>query len=493
MKVTVENKKGLQKDLKVFIDKNTISGYLDEKYEEIRKDVVLKGFRPGKVPTEILKRQFGKAVYGEVIDKVLKDSTTKALEENKIKPAGQPKIDLKSFGEGKDLEYIISVTELPNIDVSSITKLKVDEYEVKIDAKETDKRIEQIAKSQNNFKAAEDSYISKNNDLVVFDYKATVDGNDFEGNEGKNTQLVLGKDLFIKGFDKQLEGVKKNDTKKVEVNLPENFPKKELVNKKAIFECKINEVKKPEEVKINDDFAKTLGAKDLNNLKELISKQINDEFKNSLDLISKRQVLEQIEKQKIDDLPQNLIDQEVQILSHGMKEDELKKNKKSLEEQAQKRIKTGLILNAFGEKNNIKVSQDEVNAEIQKQLRMMPGQEKMVKEYYEKNPSAIDGIRGSIYEEKIIDQIKKTAKVNKKQISKDEAEKILKAENEKNLKEQEKLAKHNHDHDHDHDLITIKIKKNQIKKKLHSAKKTSVKKAKTVTKKAKATKKVSKK
>ena len=493
MKVTVENKKGLQKDLKVFIDKNTISGYLDEKYEEIRKDVVLKGFRPGKVPTEILKRQFGKAVYGEVIDKVLKDSTTKALEENKIKPAGQPKIDLKSFGEGKDLEYIISVTELPNIDVSSITKLKVDEYEVKIDAKETDKRIEQIAKSQNNFKAAEDSYISKNNDLVVFDYKATVDGNDFEGNEGKNTQLVLGKDLFIKGFDKQLEGVKKNDTKKVEVNLPENFPKKELVNKKAIFECKINEVKKPEEVKINDDFAKTLGAKDLNNLKELISKQINDEFKNSLDLISKRQVLEQIEKQKIDDLPQNLIDQEVQILSHGMKEDELKKNKKSLEEQAQKRIKTGLILNAFGEKNNIKVSQDEVNAEIQKQLRMMPGQEKMVKEYYEKNPSAIDGIRGSIYEEKIIDQIKKTAKVIKKQISKDEAEKILKAENEKNLKEQEKLAKHNHDHDHDHDHDHNKDKKKSDKKETSSAKKTSVKKAKTVTKKAKATKKVSKK
>ena len=205
MKVTVENKKGLQKDLKVFIDKNTISGYLDEKYEEIRKDVVLKGFRPGKVPTEILKRQFGKAVYGEVIDKVLKDSTTKALEENKIKPAGQPKIDLKSFGEGKDLEYIISVTELPNIDVSSINKLKVDEYEVKIDAKETDKRIEQIAKSQNNFKAAEDTYISKNNDLVVFDYKATVDGNDFDGNVSVFTlttfkRFVINCSIIIKNY-----------------------------------------------------------------------------------------------------------------------------------------------------------------------------------------------------------------------------------------------------------------------------------------------------
>ena len=478
MKVTVENKKGLQKDLKVFIDKKTISGYMDEKYDEIRKDVVLKGFRPGKVPTEILKRQFGKAVYGEVIDKVLKDTTTKALEENKIKPAGQPKIDLKSFGEGKDLEYIITVTELPNIDVSSINKIKVDDYEVKIDNTETDKRIDQIAKNQNNFKEADEKYAAKTKDLVAFDYKATVDGNDFEGNEGKNTQLVLGKDLFIKGFDKQLEGVKKNDTKKVEVNLPENFPKKELINKKAVFDCKINSVKTPEDVKINDDFAKTLGATDLNNLKELISKQINDEFKNSLDLISKKQILEQIEKQKLDDLPQNLIEQEVQILSQGMKEDELKKNKKSLEEQAQKRIKTGLILNAFGEKNNIKVSQDEVNAEIQKQFRMMPGQEKMVKEYYEKNPSAIDGIRGSIYEEKIINEIKKSAKVNKKQISKDEAEKILKAENEKNLKEQEKLAKQSTD------KKKIKVKEN---------KETVSKKLKTPAKKKAQAKKVSKK
>ena len=478
MKVTVENKKGLQKDLKVFIDKKTISGYMDEKYDEIRKDVVLKGFRPGKVPTEILKRQFGKAVYGEVIDKVLKDTTTKALEENKIKPAGQPKIDLKSFGEGKDLEYIITVTELPNIDVSSINKIKVDDYEVKIDNTETDKRIDQIAKSQNNFKEADEKYTANTKDLVAFDYKATVDGNDFDGNEGKNTQLVLGKDLFIKGFDKQLEGVKKNDTKKVEVNLPENFPKKELINKKAVFDCKINSVKTPEDVKINDDFAKTLGATDLNNLKELISKQINDEFKNSLDLISKKQILEQIEKQKLDDLPQNLIEQEVQILSQGMKEDELKKNKKSLEEQAQKRIKTGLILNAFGEKNNIKVSQDEVNAEIQKQFRMMPGQEKMVKEYYEKNPSAIDGIRGSIYEEKIINEIKKSAKVNKKQISKDEAEKILKAENEKNLKEQEKLAKQSTD---------------EKKTKVKESKETVSKKLKTPAKKKVQAKKVSKK
>ncbi len=489
MKVTVENKKGLEKDIKVFIDKKTISGYLEEKYEEIKKDVVLKGFRPGKVPTEILKRQFGKAVYGEVIDKVLKDTTTKALEDNKIKPAGQPKIDLKSFGEGKDLEYTISVTELPNVEVGSLKDLKVDEYVVKIDPKETDKRIDQIAKTQKNFKDAEESYVAKVGDLVVFNYKATVDGKDFKGNEGKNTQLELGKDLFIKGFDKQLEGVKNKQDKKVEVKLPENFPEKEVANKSAVFECKITAVKKPEETKIDDNFAKNLGAKDLNNLKELISKQINDEFKNSLEMISKKQILEQIEKQKLDQLPANLIEQEVNLLAQGMKEEEKKKNMKYFEEQAKKRIKTGLILNAFGEKNQIKVSQEELNAEIQKQFRMMPGQEKMVKEYYEKNPGAIESLRGSIYEEKIIGELKKIAKVNKKEISKDEAEKILKEENEKNLKEQEKLAKLS---EGSNDNIKDKKEVKSEDKKEKKTAKTS-KAPKKVAKKIKSTKKVSKK
>ena len=487
MKVTVENKKGLEKDLKIFIDKKTITAQLDEKYEEIRKDVVIKGFRPGKVPTEILKRQFGKAVYGEVLDKLLKETTTKALEDNKIKPAGQPKIDLKTFGEGKDLEYVISVTELPNIKLGSLEKINVEEYNVKIDPKETDKRIQEIAKAQKNFKEAESDYISKKDDLVVFDYKATVDGKDFKGNEGKNTQLELGKDLFIKGFDRQLEGVKKDDSKIVEVNLPENFPEKDLINKKALFKCNIISVKKPEEAVINDDFAKNMGAKDLNTLKELISKQIDEEYKNSLSMITKKNILEQIEKHKIDDLPNNLIEQETKILSQGMKEEEFKKNKKSLEEQAKKRIKTGLILNAFGEKNNIKVSQEELNVEIQKQFRMMPGQEKIVKEYYEKNPSALDSLRGQIYEEKILDEIKKGAKINKRDITKNEAEKIIKEENEKNLKEQEKFMKHDHDHDKPDTTTEKKAKAKKIT--IYS----KSKKAKTTTKKTSNKKKVSKK
>ncbi len=426
MKVTVENKKGLNKDIKVFIDKKTMNSYMDEKYEEIKGTVNLKGFRPGKVPVEVLKRQFGKAVFSEVLDKVLKDSTTKALEENKIKPAGQPKLDLKTYGEDKDLEYIISVTEFPKVELKSIENIKFDEYTVKIDESETDKRIKEIAKNTPSFKDAPPETKAKEGDLVSFDYTATVDEKSFKGGDGKNTQLTLGKDLFLKGFDKQLVGVKKDDQKIVEATLPENFPEKELVNKKAKFNCKILSVKISEEVKIDDQFAKNLGAKDLKDLRTLISKQINDEYKNSLDRLSKNQILKELEKFKVDEIPQNLVDEEVKVLSQGMTDEDKKKSKDNFEEIAKKRIKVGLILNEFGEQNQIKVSEQELQAEVQKQIRMMPGQEKMVMDFYQKNQSALASLRGTVYEEKILNLVKQKAKSNKKEVSKEEAEKILK-------------------------------------------------------------------
>ena len=435
MKVTIENKKGLNKDVKVFVDKKTMNNYIDQKYEEIKGTVNLKGFRPGKVPREILKRQFGKAVFNEVLDKVLKDTSTKALEENKIKPAGQPKLDLKTYGEDKDLEYTLSVTELPKIEVKSLEKIKFDDYKVKIDNKETDKRIQDIAKNQPNFKDATNDSKAKEKDLVIFDYTATVDGNPFKGGEGKNTQLTLGKDLFLKGFDKQLIGVKKGEDKAVKAVLPENFPEKDLVNKTAKFNCKIINIKNPEDVKIDDNFAKNLGAKDLEDLKKLISKQINDEYKNSLDRLTKKQIIKEIEKFRVDEIPENLIEDEVKILSQGMSDEDAKKNRKNFEEVAKKRIKVGLVLNEFGEKNQIKVTEQELQAEVQKQIRMMPGQEKMVMDFYQKNPSAISSLRGTVYEDKILNLVKEKAQPNKKEISKNEAEKILKDSQKQELDE----------------------------------------------------------
>ena len=451
---------------------------MEEKYEEVKNNVSLKGFRPGKVPKDVLKRQFGKAIFSEVLDKVLKDTSTKALTENKIKPAGQPKIDLKTYGEDKDLEYIISVTELPKVEVKSIENIKFDDYNVSINSTESEKRIKEIAKNQKNFIEVDPAKVANDGDLVVFDYKATVDGNEFKGNEGKNTQIELGKDLFIKGFDKQLDKAKKDETIEVDVKLPENFPEKEVAGKKAKFLCKVLAVKKSKEVKIDDEFAKSLGAKDLNDLKNLISKQINDEYKNSLNSLTKNQILKELEKFKIDQIPENLIEEEVKILSGGMKDEEIKKNKNKFEETAKKRIKIGLILNEFGEQNKIKVEEHEIQAEVQKQLRMMPGQEKMVMEFYQKNPSALASLRGNVYEEKIISLIKTKAKSKKVNLTKEEADKILKEENDRHLKE------HHNDHDHG----SSKSKKETISKKS-----TNQKKAKSLSKSTKNTKKVSQK
>ena len=473
MKVTVENKKGLNKDIKVFIDKKTMNAHMDEKYEEIKGTVNIKGFRPGKVPKDILKRQFGKAILSEVLDKVLKDSSVRALEDNKIKPAGQPKLDLKIYGEDKDLEYVMSIIELPKVELKSIETIKFDEYSIKIDPKETDKRINEIAKNQNNFKDVANDIKATEGNLVIFDYKATINEKFFTGGEGTNTQLILGKDLFIKGFDKQLIGVKKNEEKVVEVILPENYPQKEFVNKKAKFICKILNVKKSEDVKIDDDFAKNLGAKDLTDLKSLVLKQINDEYKNSLDKLAKTQILKEIENFKVEEIPENLIEEEVKILSQDMNEEDAKKSRKNFEEIAKKRIKVGLILNEFGEQNKIKVTEQEVQVEVQKQLRMMPGQEKMVMDFYQKNPQALASLRGTVYEEKIINLIKTKAKPNKKELTKEQAEKILR-----------ESQKQEHDHDHSEEKKTkTALSKAKTKAPAAQKKKSSKSKVKKVSKK----------
>jgi len=426
MKVSVDSKKGLKTNLKIFVDKKTINEKINLRLNELSKTVNIKGFRPGKVPTDVLKRQFGKAVYGEVLEKILQETSTKALEEKKLKVAGQPKIDLKSYGEGKDLNYTLEVNELPKVQLKSLDSVTTTEYEIKVTEEEIKKRLNEIAENQNNFEDKDEKKLAKINDLIIFDYDATINNKKFEGGEGKNTQIVLGKDLFIKGFDKQLVGVKKNEEKEVVVTLPENYPKKELANKKANFRCKILNVKKPIATKIDDNFAKNLGAKDLNDLKQLVSKQIQKQYKMNLNSIEKENIMSQIEKSHKIDLPDNLVQQELSIISQDLKKDEIEKNKSEREKVAKKRIKLGLILNELGEKNNLKVDENELKNEIQKQVQSMPGQQQQVLDYYQKNPSAAASLRGSIYEEKIIKLIKDKSKQTKKIISIKEAEDLIK-------------------------------------------------------------------
>jgi len=433
MKVEVKSKKGLRTTLSVIVDKKTIQLKMDEKLKEMQKEVALKGFRPGKVPPAVIKSQFGKSIYGEVIDNILRDTSSKAIDEKKLKVAGQPKIDLKQFSEGKDLNYEIQVDCLPSVILKSFDKFKATNFKVKIEDKIINEKLKEISEQNKQFEDKNNNEKAIIGDQVTFDYSATVDGNNFDGSEGKGVSLELGKDLFLKGFDDQLVGVKKNETKKIDALLPANHPKKELANKKTKFECKILYVKKPKESKIDDNFAKLMGAKNIEDLKFLIEKQISNQYSQALNSITKKEILDQVDKNHQVDLPQNLIDQEILIMTKNLKPEDKEKHKLNNEKLAKSRIKLGLLLNQYGEKNNIKISDEEVRSEIQKQIKGMPGQEKMVLEYYKKNPSASQSLKGSIYEEKILELIKSNIKLNTKEINTKEAEKIISEFNKPNL------------------------------------------------------------
>ncbi len=433
MKVEIQSKKGLRTILSVIVDKKTIQNKMDERLNELQKEISLKGFRAGKVPPSVIKSQFGKSIYGEVIDKILRETSAKAIEEKKIKIAGQPKIDLKTFGEGKDLNYELQIDSLPDVKLESFAKYKAIEYKIDIKDNIIDSKLTELSLQHKKFEDKKENEKAKTGDQVTFDYSATIDGNKFEGSEGKGVQLELGKDLFLKGFDTQLINVKKNDVKILEAILPANHPKKELANKKTKFECKILNVKEAKENKIDDNFAKIMGAKDLNDLKKLIKDQISSQYLQALNSITKKEILDQIEKNHKLDIPKNLIDQEILMMTKNLKDEDKEKHKVNNEKIAKSRIKLGLLLNEYGEQNSLKVSDEEVRSEIQKQIKGMPGQEKMVLDYYQKNPGASQSLKGSIYEEKIITLIKSKIKLEIKNIDTKEAEQIISKFNKSNI------------------------------------------------------------
>jgi len=433
MKIETKSKKGLSTILSVVVDKKTIQLKMDERLSELQKEVALKGFRPGKVPSSVIKSQFGKSIYGEVIDKVLRETSTKAISEKKLKIAGQPKIDLKQFGEGKDLNYELQIDCLPNIKLSPLEKFKANQHKIKIEKKIIEDKLKEIAEQNKKFEDKKDNERSIVGDQLTFNYFASIDNKKFEGNEGKDVQIELGKNLFLKGFDEQLIGVKKGETRLVDAILPANHPKKELANKKTKFKCEIVKIKKPIENKINDEFAKSMGAKDITDLKNLIEKQISSQYTQAFSSITKKEILDQIEKNHEIDLPQNLIDQELSLMTRSLKEEEKQKFLSNNTKIAKSRIKLGLILNELGEKNNLKITDEDVQAEIQKQIKGMPGQEKMVIDYYQKNPSASQSLKGSLYEEKIIDFIKSKIKLNIIEVDTKEAEKIISDFNKPNI------------------------------------------------------------
>ena len=447
MKVTVSESKGLKINLNVLVKKQEIDKKIEERTVELQKTVSIKGFRPGKAPIDLLKKQFGQALYGEVVEKILQDNTFQALNDNKIKPAGQPKIEIKSSGEDKDLEYTISVEKSPEIKKIELDKIALTDYKLKIEKKDLDDRINLLAEGQKKYVNKKEGETSVKGDLVVFDFEATVNGKAFEGNKGEKVQIILGKELFIKGFDEQLLVCKAGDKVNVKINLPENYPNKELANKTAIFNCKIIEVKKSESVVIDDQFAKNLGAKDLNDLKTLLEKQLSREQSSITETIVRKEILDYLDKNCKFDLPEDMVKNEQEIVRHSFIHEKAHKDephddhkhghdhsdiKLTKEEEndvldiSTRRVKLALVLNQIGEDYKVQVTTQELQQELQKQMSMYPGQEKQIRDYYQKNPSEITRLRGPIYEDKIVELVKSKAKITVKEVNKKELEELVK-------------------------------------------------------------------
>ena len=455
MKVNLTASKGLESKLTVVVTKKEIQEKIDNKLDEVKGTINLKGFRPGKAPRELLKKQFGKALYGEVIEKTLNESTFQALKDKNIKPAGQPKIDIKSSGEDKDLEFTIEVEKIPEIKKVSLDKIEIQKYEVKADKKDLDNRLSQLAESSKKYNDKEKTKPAEKNDLVVFNYEATVDGKSFDGNKGENLQIVLGKDLFIQGFDKQMIGVKKDEEKLVKVKLPDNYPKKELAGKESKFKCKVLNIKSPEDQKIDDNFAKNMGAKNLTDLKSMIEKQISKEFESITDQLVKKEILDQLDNKYKMELPKRMLDDEIKNVEHTFIHEKMNEkgekdhskvkldenDKKEIKKISERRVKLALVLSNIGEENNIKVSSQELQVELEKQLRMYPGQEKTIREYYQKNPAELTKLRGPLFEDKVMNLIQQKAKAKVKIVTKEELQKIIGSENKKNSELKAKTSK----------------------------------------------------
>ncbi len=448
MKVNLTSSKGLESKLSVTVTKKEIQKQIDTRLDELKGTINLKGFRPGKAPKELLKKQFGKALYGEVIEKTLNETTFKVLKEKNIKPAGQPKINIKSSGEDKDLEFTIEVEKFPEIKKINLDKIEIEKFDVKADKKDLNERLNQLAENSKKYEDKESSQSAKINDLVIFNYEATVDGKIFDGNKGEKLQIVLGKDLFIKNFDKQIIGVKKDEEKSVKVKLPENYPKKELAGKDALFKCKIVNIQNPIAQKIDDSLAKNMGAKDLADLKSIIEKQISKEYESITTQLIKKKILDQLDKQYKLDLPKRMVEDETKAVEHTFIHEKMNEqkekdhskvklsdsDKKEIKKISERRVKLALLFSHIGEEHSVKVSSQELQAELDKQLRMYPGQEKIIKEHYQKNPAELTKLRGPIFEDKVMNLIIEKSKAKVKTITKDELSKLLATKDTKETK-----------------------------------------------------------
>lgn len=435
---SVETIEGLSRTYKVSVPKADLQKRFDQRIEEIRPQMNLKGFRPGKVPAAHVKKMFGKDIMGEVVQALVQETSQKAIEDADVRPAGQPEMkmesDMEKVLEGEaDLAYEMNVDVMPEFEPVDIEKLAITKPVAEINDDEVDARLNQIAEANPQFDKRAKTAKARNDDAVVIDFLGKLDGEPFEGGAAEEHTLVLGSNTFIPGFEEQLVGVKAGDEKEVNVTFPENYQADHLAGKEAVFEVKVHEVRAPKTPEIDEDFAKGLGLEDLDKLKELVTEQIKNEFGGASRAKAKRNLLDQLDEKHDFELPPKMVEQEFNQIWQQLQaemdagrtaeedkdksEDDLKAEYRTI---AERRVRLGLVLAEIGRVADIQISEQEVQQALISEARNFPGQERQVIEFFQKDPNAMAQLRAPIYEDKVVDHILDTAKVKEETVSKED-------------------------------------------------------------------------
>ncbi|MDC0042527.1 trigger factor [Paracoccaceae bacterium] len=440
MQVTETLNEGLKRAYSIKLTAAELDTKVTEKLHEAQPDVEMKGFRKGKVPLALLKRQFGQRIMGEAMQETIDSAMSKHFEDSGDRPAMQPNVEMKEgekWKEGDDVEVSLTYEALPTIPEVDFSKIKLQKLVVKSDKAAVDEALDNLASSANDFKDRKKGSKAKDGDQIVIDFIGTVGGEAFDGGSSEDYPLVLGSNSFIPGFETQLVGCKVGEDKKVKVTFPQEYGSENLAGKDAEFACQIKNVKEPVPGKINDELATKFGAEDLKALKVQISERLESEYGGAARAVMKRHLLDALDKKVKFELPPSLVEAEAKQIAHQLyheenpdvKDHEHEDIKPSKEHNklAERRVRLGLLLAELGQKAEVEVSDAEMSQAIMAQSRQYPGQEKEFFEFMQKNEQMQQQLRAPIFEDKVVDHIFEKATVTDKKVNKTELQTAVEA------------------------------------------------------------------
>ena len=433
MNVSETKSKGLLREYQIVITAAEIDVEVNKKLEEISATAKIPGFRPGKVPISVVKSRFGDQVRGDAIKVALDEGAKQAIEGNDLRLASQPKVDIKSYDEGNDLEASLSCEVMPQISMPDLGKLKIERPIIESNPQEIEETLARIADENRPTIPIDNKRAAKSGDVAIIDFTGRIDGEAFEGGTAEGHSLELGSNSFIPGFEDGLIGAMPGETLNVSVPFPNDYQAAHLAGKLAVFEVKIKELHEKADASIDEGLATRLGFENIDGLRGAISEQINGQHQTALRQAVKKNVLDALAGGEAFDVPPSLLKQEYESVANAMKagSPDGKQNEGSdnhgdsaapdagldtdaraeAESVAMRRVRLGLLLTEIGRENNIEVSEEDTRKAVFEEARRHPGQEQMVLEYFQKNPQAMQQISGPIFEDKVVDFILELAKV----------------------------------------------------------------------------------